>query len=196
MPAGDGYSFELVASPIGGPTHEALGRPSGYVIVPARLMVEAKNESELAGMLARAMVRSGQQLRPVRTSAATVPLFFAISDRYWTRDQVPRSWAEAQRPYELEADREAARALAAAGYDPRALAAYIERVQPPALEDSPLPPRAERLENLSRAVHGVAIPAPPPSGEFERIQEETRRALARLGAVAPKPPTLRRPGDR
>jgi predicted Zn-dependent protease len=104
---------------------------------------------------------------------------------------LPLAYTAPLRDYELEADRIAAEAMARAGYDPAALARYIERLQPDtAAVNSPLPERAARLEGLRRAI--AALPARQygaGTGEFERIRTEEQTAPP----PKPEPPTLRRP---
>ena len=49
------FRFTVVKDALGGATHEPLACPGGYIFVSASLLAEARDEAELAGMLAHAM---------------------------------------------------------------------------------------------------------------------------------------------
>ncbi len=146
--------------------HEAAAFPGGPVFVPASLILAAANEDELAAMLAHAIAHiatrqvTRQITRGQAVDQAGAPLIFmggwagyGIRQPY---SALPIAWRAAQRKSELEADRAAVRMLSAAGYDPQALARYIERVQPadPPLPNgvAPYPGKDERLAALQAAI--------------------------------------------
>jgi predicted Zn-dependent protease len=101
---------------------------------------------------------------------------------------LPLSMLPAHRQHEFGADEAAVRAMAAAGYDPRALLEYISRMPPDAYPaNSPLPPKSERLENLTAAIESTALPKlRAPSGAFTTIQQQIRTKQAALNP--PEPP--------
>ncbi len=49
------YTFAVIKDDQGGPLHEPVVFPGGYIFVPAGLLLAAQNEAEMAGMLAHAM---------------------------------------------------------------------------------------------------------------------------------------------
>src|SRR5215469_9124306 len=44
------FKFTLVADDLDGSTHEPKALPGGYIFVPAKLLLAAENEAEVAGM--------------------------------------------------------------------------------------------------------------------------------------------------
>jgi len=98
------------------------------------------------------------------------------------------------RKCELDADRLAASKMPAAGYDPEALARYIDREQASYDEHSqnvfsPLPRRAQRLEAIHVVIGDLPAQVYPPHEGIEKIQEEVRRLTASV-LPAKQPPTL------
>src|SRR5262245_43889968 len=131
------YTFALVADD---PTlmHEAAAFPGGPVFVPGALILAARDEDELAGMIGRAGSRIAS--RHVTKQAPRAELVEIASTRLvymggWTGYAIrqgadfaiPIAMLSLWRKMELEADGLAARKMAAAGWDPAALARYIER---------------------------------------------------------------------
>jgi beta-barrel assembly-enhancing protease len=184
------YTFELIKED---PTmlHEPLSLPGGFVFVPVQLILAAQSEDEFAGMLAHAMAhveaRHGarQATQGQTANFATIPLIFMGG---WTGFAVgrngtmaiPRGFVDAHRAFELDADRIAAEKMSASGYDPEALARYIEREQPPdppqPKPHSPMPERAARVAAVRAMSTGRAY---PPHPDFPGLQDELRRRLAR-----------------
>ncbi len=166
-------------------THEPFALPGGFIFVPAGLILAARNDAEVAGMLAHAMAHIAER-HGVRTApgaglanASTLPLIYlgGFAVRPGTGPAVPMGFLNRQRGWELAADRAAVRVMAAAGYDPAALAGYIERTptgQVPA-RFSPFPPRAARIEAIKQAISEL-----PPAGYNSRdnlssVQDLVRR---------------------
>jgi predicted Zn-dependent protease len=197
------YTVALIADD---PTlvHEAAAFPGGFLFVPASLILAAKDEDELAGMLAHSIAhvasRHGtkQATRAELVSVASVPLIFMGG---WTgyamqqnqRMAIPMGMLQMLRKSELDADRLAAQKMSAAGYDPAGLARYIERIQPP--EDSQpktwsaLPQRSDRVNAIREAIAELTPQAYTPHQGLEAVQDELRRALATI--PTPKaPPSL------
>jgi hypothetical protein len=106
----------LIADDNGDPRHEPCALPGWYIFVPARLILDARNEAEVALMLARSMahrfpVASGQY--------GTIPLIFVGGGCSASkRLLIPRSLQAQQEVVERDADRDAMSAVVAAGYDP------------------------------------------------------------------------------
>jgi predicted Zn-dependent protease len=154
---GFAYTFELVDDDQTW-IHEAAAFPGGPVLVPASLILAAANEDELAAMLAHAIAHIAT--RPVTRQMTRGPLIFmggwagyAIRPPY---SALPVAFRASQLKSELESDRVAVSMLSAAGYDPQALARYIERVQPdgPPLRNAaaPYPDKDQRLSALQEAI--------------------------------------------
>jgi predicted Zn-dependent protease len=73
-----------------------------------------------------------------------------------------------QHEFEIEADALGAKVMAAAGFDPQALADYLRRS---GVDES-------RLAGLSQAIQRLAAPANSPAGrDFFRLQDEVRAAF-------------------
>lgn len=169
------FTFDVLAGP-GGPTHEPVALPGGYIFIPTGLLLAAESEAEFAGMLAHASAHSAAH-RGAREATAGhgIPVIFMGG---WSNLGVfPVGFMNVMRGVELEADRIALQTVSSAGYDPTGLLDYIERVQ---IDDDrepylPLPIRATRLAGLKRAI----AESPPRdyasgTGEFERVQDEVR----------------------
>ena len=132
------YTFRLIAED---PTvlHEPAAFPGGFVFVPARLILAAKDEGELAGMLAHAIAhvaaRHGTQQASRAEILHTIPVVYvgSAAGSAIPRDNtlvLPMKLRAKSRAYELEADRLAVGIMSAAGYDPAAFVRYVEREQP------------------------------------------------------------------
>jgi beta-barrel assembly-enhancing protease len=89
------------------------------------------------------------------------------------------SLLQMQRKSELAADLTAARAMANAGYDPEALARYVERVQP--AEEaragiwSPMPRRSTRVEAIRNL--GLAPQPHEPRTGLTTAQDDVRKSI-------------------
>jgi predicted Zn-dependent protease len=186
------YTFALIADD---PTvlHEVAAFPGGFLFVPASLILAAKDEDELAGMLAHSIAhvasRHGSQAatRAELSNTMAQPLIFMGGRAGHAIPQgaglaIPMGFLQFRRKMELDADRQAAAAMAATGHDPAALARYLEREQASYDENSsqtvsPFPRRSQRVEAIR------AVVADLPAREYERreglrkIQEELRRAV-------------------
>ncbi|MCW5981433.1 MAG: hypothetical protein KIT09_25330 [Bryobacteraceae bacterium] len=113
---------------------------------------------------------------------------FWINMRGWcARDILPLGWLERSRGEELRADREAAGMLMRAGFDPRALARYLERAQGPENESKAtwLPARAERLATIEDAAGLSPRAHAASSEEFLAVQRAVGELLPAGGGEAP-----------
>ena len=204
------WTFMVIREHVGGQLFEPISAPGGYVWIPAALILAANNEAEFAGMLADAMahVVEGHVLQTARsTQTATlssIPLSFFCwsgtvetggegSRAYFVPYVVPASCLQYLREFELDADRFAARAMAAAGYDPEALLRYVSRLQPAGLDEefSRLPARTLRISRLQQTIREVAGASEPRrTGNYAALQEEVRREIT---VPAPPIPSLLHP---
>ncbi len=195
------FTFRAIAEDPCPATHEPVALPGGYVFVPAALFIAALDEAEFAGMLAHAMGHIAQRhgtrqaTRGTMINNASIPLIF-MGGGCSEGHAIPLAFMALQRSAELEADSLAVQTMARAGFNPRALAQYLQRVQVRTAGTiskvySPLPDRDQRLANIGSAIEklrtvGYAAIAP---AEFSAAQQELRR----LGSRRPqRPPTLMR----
>jgi predicted Zn-dependent protease len=173
------WTFTPVLDAEGGRTNEPIAVPGGFVFVSARLILEARDEAEFAGMLAHAMVHVSERhgfraaTRGQIANLGSIPLIFVGG---WAS---PVGFLKSYQPFELEADRLAVRMMDDAGYDPAALLRYLDRSSPP----------ADRRAALEQAIQAL----PPatyssPNEEFQGIQEEVRRLMP-----VRRPPSLYHP---
>jgi predicted Zn-dependent protease len=180
------YTYAVVTDPAAESWLEPIALPGGYVFVPASLLLSVRNESELAAVLAHSVfhvaARHGtrQQTRGEIANLASVPLvFMGTWTGYGVRQAaagstaIPMGLLSFQRSFETDTDLAAVKLLAAAGYDPEALAAFIERVQ---IDSTPafssVPSRAQRVTAIRAAIAEL----PPPA--LDAIQQLVRDAAA------------------
>ncbi len=182
------FSFSAVITGLDNALHEPFAIPGGHILVSSKLLLNAKEEAELAGMLAHAMARAPVL---IRSKAGTIPLLFLDSG---DGILMPHDMLEQRRQSELRADPSAILLMSRAGFDPAALVHYIERVQPPDHPQSPFPTRADRLAALQSAIRELPPASYSQSDEFHDIQEQVR-----LFYPAPlklqSPPTLYRKSE-
>lgn len=141
-------------------------------LVSADLIRAARSESELAGMLAQALARGFRWIRSEPTGAFSM-MYFPGGDPPGLL--APIEVRDKIRGIELQADRDAVARMAAAGFDPKALATYLDRVQLTGNERSTLPPRSERVAAIEDAIrHLPPATYSTSSREFERVQSLLR----------------------
>ena len=156
------FHFAVIVDDRGGPTHEPVALPGGYIFVPQGLLKTTQDENEFAGMLAHAMVHTAARhgtrdaTRMEIANQTTIPLIYIGG---WPRAEsimIPVAFRKFWRACEFEADRVAVSTMAAAGYDPAALLRYIRRVEPELTEakqaNSSMPAHAQRVEALEKAI--------------------------------------------
>jgi len=195
------YHFELTTDS-GGTFLEPASLPSGYVFVPAGLILAAKDEAELAGTLAHAIAHVAGRHYTRQATKAEIAQMGAVPQFLWgglagyganQGQSVPVGMLQFQKALESEADRLAVGIASAAGYDPEGSANYIGRVQqdpaqPASSAYSAFPPREQRAQAIEQAIQALPAKSYAASGDFGRIQEEVRRALP----PSPPKPTLQR----
>jgi predicted Zn-dependent protease len=179
-------TFAIVKDDEGGPLHEPVVFPGGYIFVPARLFLAAQNEGEIAGMMAHAMEHAAARhatrevtrreiANIVVGSSATQPRIVQVTQQ----QAIPLSLAALHRNFESEADLLAVDSMYAAGYDPQALASYIGRLQPAGNNDpaSDLPERDLRITAIGNEVRQLAPRSYTSADDFSLVQDEVRRSL-------------------
>jgi predicted Zn-dependent protease len=171
-------------------THEPYALPGGFLFVETSLILDVRSEDELAGMLAHSMAhiaaRHGTRIetRAQVTNQATIPLIFmggwtGFGMRQAAQVLVPMSFLSLARSFEMEADRIAAQVMADAGYDPRALAALIDRTQPVPRSAvfSPLPTKEQRAVEVSKVIEALPARAYTTHEGLAKIQATLRASL-------------------
>jgi predicted Zn-dependent protease len=187
------YTFEL-ADDDQTWIHEAPAFPGGAVFVPPGLILAAANEDELAAMLAHAIAHIAIRHETRQMHQANTPLIMMGGwAGYAIRQQdtaVPIAFRASLRENELESDRLAVPMLSAAGYDPQALARYIERVQPadPPLRNAmaPYPDKDQRLAALQAAIQQLAPATYSAHSGLDAIQQEVTHLTARPAKTPPR----------
>lgn len=193
-----GYGFPYKFVVVDAREVNAFALPGGYVFVNAGAIAAARNEGELAGVLAHEI--SHVALRHGTTQATKsyltkmgLGLLGALTGGHETElgrlvgsFGVPSASAislKFGRAAETEADIEGARLMAEAGYDPRDMAAFFQnlaaRTGPRTgdmLGDHPDP--ADRAARIAAAVGSL-----PRAGRPLHDSEEFRRVKSRLAAV-------------
>jgi hypothetical protein len=107
------YQFTLIADDNGDPAHEPYPLPGGYIFVPAKLILTAQSEAEVARMLARSMAHGFPPLKGGSMPLTWIPSYF---DRSRTL-LLPTAFQAQQDEIVRDADRDARIAIAAAGYN-------------------------------------------------------------------------------
>lgn len=186
------YKFVVVDS------HEtnAFALPGGYVFVNSGAIEAARNEGELAGVLAHeishVVLRHGtnQASKAYLAKSATRLIDVALGG---AKDDVRRLahslglagpgslFLKFNRDAELQADVEGARLLAAAGYDPRDMASFFESLAehegdaskaPETADDHPRP--AQRAAAIDELLTTLEVSASPVRDTAEFRQMKSR----------------------
>jgi predicted Zn-dependent protease len=194
------YTFELVDDDQTW-IHEAVAFPGGPVFVPASLILAAADEDELAGMLAHAIAHiatrqeTRQMTRGQMMNQAGMPLIMmggwnGYAIRQGSALAVPLGFLSFQRKNELESDQLAVGILSSAGYDPQALARYIERVQPadPLLHSAmaPYPDKDTRRAALRAAIRQLLPATYSAHAALDAIHRDVTKLTARPAKAPPR----------
>ena len=156
------------------PTINAFALPGGFVGVHTGLLAAADTESELASVLAAmaAALLLGRSRPDLAGGATAAVQAGAVSTQLsYSRD------------FERDADRTGLQALVAAGYDPRAMAAFFEKMQrsqrvsddgtlPGYLRTHPV--TTERIADAQNRVSALPYKQTPDSAEFHLIRAKLR----------------------
>ncbi len=159
------YTFAVIAEDKDELLHEPAAFPAGYIFAPKSLLLEAKDESEFAGMLAHAMAHialgHGMQV-------ATVSGWTGFGARLLASNRfVPASLMRDGPILEMQADQLAVIVMALAGYDPDGLIRYLTREWPADAPDRGA--RDSRIQSMEQAIQ-----AQLPPGSFFQIQRQLR----------------------
>lgn len=189
----DGYQFQYKFVVVDSPETNAFALPGGYVFVNSGAIEAARNEGELAGVLAHeishVVLRHGtNQASKVYVAKNAMRLMDAVLGG--AKDDV-RKFAHSlglsgpgtlfvkfNRDAELQADVEGARLMAAAGYDPRDMASFFESLgehdgdaaKTTETDDHPRPTqRAAAIDELLPALKVSASPTHD-TAEFRQMK--------------------------
>src|SRR5215207_1231336 len=193
--AAPGYKFPYKFVVVASPEVNAFALPGGYVFVNVGVIEAARTEGELAGVLAHEIahvsLRHGttQASRAylARTALGVINTVAAVGQGDFWRVAAAAGGAGANRFFlrsnraaELQADAEGARLLAAAGFDPRDMADFLERLneREGGRDDSDAsahPDPASRVEAIGKVVAALGRPV-----ARTRDSEEFRRIKPRL----------------
>ncbi len=193
--AAPGYKFPYKFIVVASPEVNAFALPGGYVFVNEGAIKAARTEGELAGVLAHEIahvsLRHGttQASRAylARSALSVIDTVAAIGQGDFWRvaataggASVNRFFLRSNREAELQADAEGARLLAEAGFDPRDMADFFERLneregerEESAASDHPDP--ASRVEAIGQVVAALGQPL-----THTRDSQEFRRIKSRL----------------
>jgi predicted Zn-dependent protease len=190
-----GYKFPYKFVVVDSPEVNAFALPGGYVFVNEGAIEAARTEGELAGVLAHEVAHVS--LRHGTTQATRAYLARTVSGAlntvagYGQGDswraaaavfgaRVNSFFMRSNREAELQADAEGARLLSEAGFDPRDMSNFFERLNQrdgargdAAESDHPDP--ASRVEAIGKVVAALG-----PTHARARESEEFRRTKARL----------------
>jgi predicted Zn-dependent protease len=195
------YTFALVADDPTVP-RDVAAFPGGFLFVPASLILAVKDEDELAGLLAHAIAHvasrhGARQATRAELVHASQPVIYMGGCAGYAIHQapslaIPISLLQMWRNFELDADRLAASKMPAAGYDPEALARYIDREQKSYDEPSQeifssLPRRTQRLQAIHAVIAELPTQVYQPHEGLDTIQEEVRRLIATVSPAKQSP---------
>jgi predicted Zn-dependent protease len=193
--AAPGYKFPYKFVVVASPEVNAFALPGGYVFVNEGAIEAAHSEGELAGVLAHEIAHVSLRHGTTQASRAYLAktgmsILNAVAGGL--QGDVGRVVAalggeganalflKSNREAELQADAEGARLLAAAGYDPRDMARFFERLYERGGEregDGDHPDPASRVAAIDEVVGALGnTPA------RARDSEEFRRVRARLSS--------------
>jgi len=199
----------------------AFALPGGYFFVNSGLILAAKNEAQLAAVMAHeiAHVAAHHQAREMTrmhyADLGMVPLVmmtgyslagYGIYEA--STVAVPVSFLHFQRDFEEQADWLGVQYMYKAGYDPRQMVAFFQDIETlqktkPHLIAKAFSTHPQTPERVKRTEHEIATILPPRSeyivdtAEFHAIQARLRRLENRRPVppgASPNQPTLRRIG--
>jgi len=197
--AGARYDFEFFV--IRDPTINAFALPGGFVGVHTGLILAADTESELASVLghelghvtqrhiARMFAQQQQMQMPMMVALAAALLLsrsrpdLASGAAAATQAGMVQAQLNYSRDFEREADRVGLDALSAAGFDPRAMATFFEKMQRSTrlADDSSVPGyfrthplTYERIADAQNRAAAMPYQQHPDSPEFQLVRAKLR----------------------
>jgi predicted Zn-dependent protease len=161
---------------------KAIAIPGGYLYISSGLIVRAQTEAEFAGVLAHGVAHI-KHVTPI-TSRAGIPTIFmgdsGLCARFSDTMLLPVAYLPTQRGFEREADLLGIQYLSNAGFDPRGLVDFFERIK---LDDGVTEDARAKAAEFSAARQNYIVT----SSQFVEAQ-------ARINALSPPrrniPPTL------
>ncbi|HEX8183582.1 MAG TPA: M48 family metalloprotease, partial [Blastocatellia bacterium] len=213
-----GYKFPYQFQVVGTKDVNAFALPGGFVFINAGTIAAAKNEGELAGVMAHeishvALRHGTNQATKAYIAKAGLNVLSGIAggastDLGQVIGAIGGAGANALflkfgRTAETQADLEGARIMAEAGYDPRDMANFFKTLQekggqrvPEFLSDHPDP--GNRYQSVISAIPSLPVSANPvrDTNEFEQVKARLTGSAAALASSA-EPPRIgpRDPND-
>jgi predicted Zn-dependent protease len=195
--------------------------PGGFQYINTGLLLQTRNEGELAGVLARGIAHTAlrsstkEATKGELMELSTIPLMI-LGQAGWAgygtyqglNLSIPITYLKFQRDAQGAADFYGLQYLYMSGYDPECLVRLLERgsSQPPASKKIPqvfseFPPLPQRLESMKKEIAKI-LPhqdaAIISTAEFQQIQDRLR-TLKSKEIIGPQgiqgKPTLRKPSD-
>lgn len=184
------YFFGIIDDP----APNAFSCPGGYILISIGALRNMQDESELAGILAHEVAHAANRdvLRIIKSQHRKKLVWDVVSqdvlekDPGLVGDMVAKATSHLvekgfDRKTENRADEQGVRAALRAGYDPKGLVRFLERVEARGLLNEKgwrylrsHPRAADRLEVMDRAIAGEA----PPAGTGHRHPERFGKELA------------------
>src|SRR5947209_17133682 len=189
-----GYRFTYKFFVVSSPEVNAFALPGGYVFVNSGAVAAARNEGELAGVLAHeiahvALRHGTNQASKAYLAKTGMEILDAVTGG--RRNEVGAAadavagdcanliFMKFNRAAEVQADIEGARMMAAAGYDPCDMANFFARLgeqsgehAPEVLSDHPDP--ASRVAALNEIIPTLRRASPPARAEEEFLRIKSR----------------------
>jgi beta-barrel assembly-enhancing protease len=161
---------------------EPVVLPGGFIYVPTGMFAAAQNESEFAGLLARAMVEVAQRnatrllTRGDLNQIAMQPLLFmdgwqGYAIRQGMGGAIPQGMQVFRRQLQMASEEMAVRVMAASGYDPLGLGQSVSRTG----KDDGAPGwdqfQQRRLATLRQDAAAATVASGGNGAEFARVRE-------------------------
>ena len=173
----------------------AVSLAGGLIFVNSGLMVATDNEAELAAIISHEIAHQAAghaeqtMARWEMANVASTPLIFRLLLRRAIRNTIDM---DPIRTFEFEADSLAVKYLYWAGYDPHALAWFLEKVgtiekrhRPDALDDHPA--LSDRIRRTQQEINTFR----PPTSAYQLDTSEFRDFKERLAELAGQEPESR-----
>jgi hypothetical protein len=206
------YQFNVVATR----DINAFALPGGFVFVNAGAIMAAKDEGELAGVMAHEITHVALRHGTNQASKAYIAQKgVGMLSRVFGRDSNLGQMVGAVggtganmlflrfgRTAETQADLEGARIMADAGYDPRDMAAFFKTLQeqggqrtPEFLSDHPDP--GNRIQSINQELPSLHVSAKPvhDTPEFEQVKARLTGSRAQGGLPSQAQPERKGPSD-
>lgn len=204
------YQFEVTATK----EVNAFALPGGFMFVNAGTIAVAKNEGELAGVMAHeishvALRHGTNQATKAYIAKAGLSVLTGVvggsdSDLGQVMATIGGAGANALflkfgRTAETQADLEGARIMAEAGYDPRDMAAFFKTLQgqggqrvPEIISDHPDP--GNRIQAINESLPSLPV-SPNPVHTTEEFEQVKARLTGNRAALTSTEPKRLGPGD-